>query len=255
LTDAVLFEVQGATAIITLNRPDQRNAVNADICDGLRNAVDRLENTPELRVGILRGAGKVFCAGMDLKAYLAGGADDVLMGKHGFAGFVKRQRTKPIIASVQGAALAGGFEIMLACDMVIATNDAIFGLPEAKIGLVAGAGGAIRLGALLPPAIANEILLTGDTFNAPRAQSLGLVNRVVAPDDRDASALSLALKISENAPLSVAAGLRLAALGGRPTDAMWQANDQEIQDINESYDAKEGVAAFLEKRPPNWTGY
>lgn len=254
MTDAVLIEVQGATAIITLNRPDQRNAVNADICDGLRDAVDRLENTPKLRVGILRGAGKVFCAGMDLKAYLAGGADDVLMGEYGFAGFVKRQRTKPIIASVQGAALAGGFEIMLACDMVIATNDAIFGLPEAKIGLVAGAGGAIRLGGLLPPAIANEILLTGDTFDAARAQSLGLINRVVAPDERDASALSLAQKIAANAPLSVAAGLRLAALGNRPTDATWQANDQEIQDIIESYDAKEGVAAFLEKRRPNWSG-
>jgi enoyl-CoA hydratase len=254
MTDTVLFDVQDNIATITINRPDQRNAINAEVCAGLRDAVDRLENTPELRVGILRGAGKVFCAGMDLKAFMAGNADDILLGQYGFAGFVKRTRTKPIIASVQGAALAGGFEIMLACDMVVAAVDAMFGLPEPKIGIVAGAGGAVRLGALLPPALANEILLTGDTFDADRAKGLGLINHVVSAETLDDTSSNLAQKIAANAPIGLAASLRLAAIGGRASAEMWAANDQEIKRISATQDAKEGIAAFLEKRPPQWSG-
>lgn len=254
MTDTVLFETDGPIAYITLNRPDQRNAVNAEVCDGLREAVDRLENTPELRVGILRGAGKVFCAGMDLKAFLAGGSGAVFHPDHGFASFVKRKRTKPMIAQIQGAALAGGFEIMLACDLVVTEETAVFGLPEPKIGLVAGAGGAVRLGAVLPPVVAHEILLTGDTFSATQALSWGLVNRVVSRDALDQTALKLARTIAANAPRSNTLSLDLASIGGQATDAMWAANDAAITQIGMSNDAQEGVSAFLEKRTPNWTG-
>ena len=254
MTDAVLFETNGPIAIITLNRPDQRNAINAEVCDGMRSAVDRLENTPELRVGILRGAGKVFCAGMDLKTFIAGDALPILTGEHGFAGFVKRERSKPIIASVHGAALAGGFEIMLACDLVMAAEDTVFGLPEPKIGLVAGAGGAVRLGAKLPPVIANEILLTGDTFDTEKALKYGLINQATKLVSLSDKTLDLAQRIAQNAPQALAASLHLSAIGGRANAAMWAANDREIQTINETSDAREGVSAFFEKRSPNWTG-
>ena len=254
MKNAVLFETHDNIAIITLNRPDQRNAVNADVCDGLRDAVDRLENTPKLRVGILRGAGNVFCAGMDLKAFLSGDAMPVLNGEHGFGGFVKRERTKPIIAEVHGAALAGGFEIMLACDMVVAEENTVFGLPEPKIGLTAAAGGAVRLGAMLPPAIANEILLTGDTFDAAHAKTWGLVNRVVTMEKLQETSKQLAQKIAANAPIALTHSLKLAAIGGRATSQMWQASDQAIASISDTQDSREGVAAFLEKRRPNWSG-
>lgn len=253
MTDTVLFETHGNIAIITLNRPDQRNAINAAVCDGMRAAIDRLETTPSLRVGILRGAGKVFCAGMDLKIFQQGDALPILMGQHGFAGFVKRERRKPIIASVHGAALAGGFEIMLACDLVVAAEDTVFGLPEPKIGLVAGAGGAVRIGAKLPPAIANQILLTGDTFDAQQAQTWGLINQITPADTLHDATRTLAKKISANAPEAIAASLRLAAIGSRASADMWAANDREITTINQTQDAQEGVTAFLEKRPPRWS--
>jgi enoyl-CoA hydratase len=253
MTDTVLFETQGDIAIITLNRPDQRNAINPAVCQGMRDAVDRLENTPQLRAGILRGAGKVFCAGMDLKAFMAGDADDILMGEHGFAGFAKRTRSKPIIAAVQGAALAGGFEVMLACDLVVAADDAVFGLPEPKLGIIAGAGGAVRLGALLPPVVANEILLTGQTFDAKKAASFGLINQAVPAEDLMQTSMKLAKTIAANAPKSIAATLRLAANRGRADDKMWALNDAELQAISETNDAQEGIAAFLEKRAPNWS--
>lgn len=254
MTNSVLFEVENNIAIITLNRPDQRNAINTDVCDGLRAAVDRLENTPELRAGILRGAGPVFCAGMDLKAFQAGQGDAILMGEHGFAGFVKRTRTKPIIAQVQGAALAGGFEITLACDMVVASADTVFGLPEPMLGIVAGAGGAVRLGAHLPPVIANEILLTGQVFSAEKAIHWGLINQAVPFDELDKTALKIAQTIARNAPLSIATTMQLAALRGRADTAMWGANDAALQAISETQDAHEGIAAFLEKRSPKWSG-
>lgn len=254
MTDTVLFDVQDDIAIITLNRPDQRNAINPDACTALREAVDRLENTPELRVGILRGAGLVFCAGMDLKAFQAGQANDILLGEHGFAGFVKRNRSKPIIAEVQGAALAGGFELMLACDLIIAADDAVFGLPEPTLGIVAGAGGAVRLGAHLPPVIANEILLTGQVFSAGKAVDWGLINRAVSPSDLSDATLELAKTIARNAPIAIAETLSLTALRGRADDAMWDANDQAIKQISATQDAHEGIAAFLEKRKPKWSG-
>lgn len=254
MTDIVLFEVHDSIAIITLNRPDQRNAINSDVCDGLRAAVDRLENTPELRAGILRGAGPVFCAGMDLKAFQAGQADDILMGEYGFAGFVKRSRTKPIVAQVQGAALAGGFEIMLACDMVVAAADAVFGLPEPMLGIVAGAGGAVRLGAHLPPVIANEILLTGQVFSTEKALEWGLINQATSSDDLDEGTLKIARTIARNAPEAIKTTMRLTGLRGRADVDMWAANDAALQAISETQDAHEGIAAFLEKRSPKWSG-
>lgn len=254
MTDSVLFETQGNIAIITLNRPDQRNAINTDVCANLRSAVDRLENTPDLRVGILRGAGDVFCAGMDLKAFMAGEADAILTEQYGFGGFVKRKRTKPIIASVQGAALAGGFEMMLACDLAVGAQDAVFGLPEVKIGLVAAAGGAARLGAMLPPVLANEILLTGDTFDAQTALKHGLLNRVTSAENLSETTLQLAQKIATNAPIALQSSLALSAIGGRATQDMWAASDAAIRTIGATHDAREGVAAFLEKRAPKWTG-
>jgi enoyl-CoA hydratase len=254
MNDTVLFEARDDIAIITLNRPDQRNAINPDVCEALRDAVDRLENTPKLRVGILRGAGPVFCAGMDLKAFQAGKADDILLGEHGFAGFVKRARSKPIIAQVQGAALAGGFEVMLACDMVVAAQDAVFGLPEPTLGIIAGAGGAVRLGAHLPPVVANDILLTGQTFSAEKAHTWGLINQSIANDDLDETTFKIAQTIARNAPKAIAATLRLAALRGRADIDMWAVNDRELAAISDTHDAQEGIAAFLEKRKANWSG-
>lgn len=254
-TPKVLYEVKDAVAIITLNRPEQRNAIDAETTNQLRVAIDRLEANKTVRVGILAGAGAVFCAGMDLKAFARGEVEDVLFGPGRFAGFVSRQRSKPIIAAVKGAALAGGFELMLACDLAIAERTAHFGLPEATRGLIAGGGGAFRLGQLLPKVIANEILLTGAPVTAERAVALGLLNRVVEPGDLLAEAMHLATEIARNAPLAIASSLELAGFArDASTGTFWQANDRSLRRIMKSDDAREGAQAFSERRPPVWRG-
>ena len=251
----VLFEVQNNIAVISLNRPQQRNAIDAIAGAQLRDAIDAFENDEQLHIAILRGNGPVFCAGMDLKAFADGEAEDILFGTGRFGGLVSRDRIKPIIASVQGAALAGGFELMLACDLVVTSNSAVFGLPESKIGLVAGAGGAFKLGQILPKAIVNEILLTGDAISAERAYALGLVNKLVDESTLEQETLQWAKKISQNAPLSLRSSLRLAnASHSVNEDSCWQINDLLLKELLHSDDAKEGAAAFTEKRKAVWKG-
>ena len=252
---AVLFERQGDIAVITLNRPGQRNAVNGALAIGLHNAVKAFEAEPALRVAILAGAGKVFCAGMDLTSFAQSEVDDVLQGEGRFAGFVALERSKPIIAAVQGAALAGGMEIMLACDMVIAERSAKFGLPEARIGLFAGGGGVFRLAQRMPPCKATEYVVTGATFSAQEAERYGLLNRVVDDGGAMDAALELAREVARSAPRSVEQSLRLLRLSGHESEErLWPLNDTMLADILASDDAQEGVRSFREKRAPDWAG-
>ena len=254
-TDPVILTVDNAIATVTLNRPDQRNAINPAVCDALRAAFDRVEADPDIRVTILTGAGKLFCAGMDLKAFAGGAGDQILFGQYGFAGFVNRPRTKPVIAAVEGAALAGGFEIMLACDLVTAGQSAQFALPEPTIGLVAGAGGAIRLPRYIPRVRANEILLTGATFTAPEATAWGLLNKLVPDGTALESAQVLAHQIARNAPLAVRATMALTNFVHAHAEARsWPQNDAVIRELGQSADAAEGARAFVEKRAPVWRG-
>jgi enoyl-CoA hydratase len=250
------FETRGPVALITLNRPGRRNAVDAATTRALRAALERLEADDELAVGILRGHGPVFSAGMDLRAFVDGEADEILFGPGRFGGFVSHARKKPLIAAVHGAALAGGFELMLACDLVVAAEGCRFGLPEAGLGLVAGAGGAFRVAARLPRAIANEIVLGGALFDTERALQFGLVNRVVPEEELLEAALVLAERLAANAPLSLQAGRALVeagSAGGREED-LWRLNDEWLRRCIASEDAREGAIAFAEKRPPVWRG-
>ena len=256
-TDQVLFELwppDPRIAVTRLNRPAQRNAVDTSLAVALRAAVDRFEADPALRVALLTGVGPVFCAGMDLAAFAAGerpgfGSDE------GFAWFVHRARRKPIIAAVQGSALAGGFELMLACDLAVAAGSALFGLPEVRRGLIAAGGGSVRLPARLPPAIAREMLLTGAPIGAERALALGLVNAVVAAEEVEAAAGALASTIADNAPAALAATKRVCdAVTAAAEAAGWIAAAQAWAEIERSHDACEGALAFKEKRSPVWRG-
>lgn len=250
----VTFETDGAVAVITLNRPDQRNAVSVALMKEFRAVVDRFEADADLRVAILTGAGKIFCAGMDLGAF-ADGEQPGVTDPDRFAAFVARPRTKPIIAAVNGGAFAGGMEIMLACDLAIATRGARFALPEVKRGLIAGGGGAFRLAQRLPKSVANMMLLTGDPIDADAALAFGLISEVVEPDDLMTAAMSLARRIEANAPRAVEATLALsqAATGGDEA-GFWILGDRLWAGIDGSHDALEGARAFKEKREPRWTG-
>jgi enoyl-CoA hydratase len=253
MTDTVLFTHSQGVATVTFNRAVQRNAVNIAVCDALRDIFDEIEGNPAIHATILTGDGTAFSAGMDLKAFIAGDGDAMLFGKYGFGGFVNRTRTKPVIAAVNGAALAGGFEIMLACDLVVAATGAIFGLPESKLGLVAGAGGAMRLAQRVPRLHANKILLTGETFNATHAMNIGLVNDVVEPDMLMPHATQLANTIAANAPLSVQSSMRLSDAAFKAMEN-WDMNDREFHTLSNTNDGKEGANAFIQKRKPIWTG-
>jgi enoyl-CoA hydratase len=251
----VLYEADGDLAVITLNRPERRNAIDAAATAQLRDALDRLEGDERARVGIITGAGdRAFCAGMDLRAFAAGEGAAIVEGRGGFAGFTAYQRTKPVIAAVNGAALGGGCEIVLACDLVVAADGAILGLPEVKRGLFASAGGALRLPLMIPRVRAMELLLTGDAIDAAAALSLGLVNRVVPAGRLLEEAKALGRRISANAPLSVRATLAVARAACGPAESLWSVTDAEWYGIVNSEDAREGPAAFAEKRPPRWQG-
>jgi enoyl-CoA hydratase len=253
--DCVLYQAANGVATVTLNRPAQRNAINPVVCDAMRAAFDQVEDDPEVRVAILTGAGALFCAGMDLKAFSQGAGDIILFGQYGFGGFVKRLRSKPVIAAVEGAAIAGGFELMLACDMVVAGASAQFALPEVRIGLIPGAGGAVRLPVSMPRVRANEILLTGKPFGAQEAADWGVINRVVPDGEALKSALEIASDIATNAPLAVKHTLALAQAAHAANDAAhWPENDKIITQIAQTADAAEGARAFIEKRPPVWQG-
>jgi crotonobetainyl-CoA hydratase len=256
---AVLFETRGAVAIITMNRPESRNAIAAEMSEALGQALERLENDPTLMVGILTGAGTAFCAGADLKKMAEGESLISLKNPQwGFGGIIEHPISKPLIAAVNGPALAGGTEVMLCCDLVIMSKNATFGLPEVKRGLLAAAGGVLRLGGMIPPRIAMEIVLTGDPINAETADRWGLVNQVVEPEQLMESALALAERIAVNAPLSVQASrrvlLKAAGLQREDRPELWELNDAEWHRIFTSEDAKEGPRAFAEKRQAKWSG-
>ncbi|WP_400084028.1 crotonase/enoyl-CoA hydratase family protein [Yoonia sp. R78084] len=253
--DVVLYHAENGIATVTLNRPDQRNAINPEVCDGIRTAFDKVEADPDVRVAILNGTGALFCAGMDLKAFAAGAGDVILFGQYGFGGFVKRARTKPVIAAVEGAALAGGFEMMLACDLVVAGASTQFALPEVRIGLIPGAGGAVRLPVTIPRVRANEILLTGAAFGAQEAADWGLINRITPDGAALQTARTIAAQIAANAPLAVRHTLAIANRALAENDAAhWPANDEIIHQIGQTADAAEGARAFIEKRAPVWRG-
>src|SRR5688500_9206058 len=209
----VSYEQRGAVALITINRPAARNAVNGDVATGIEAAIDRLEEDEGVWVGILTGEGSVFCAGADLKVVASGDMGQMMTAKGGFGGIVKRDRNKPIIAAVDGPALAGGCEIALACDLIVASTAASFGLPEVKRSLVAAAGGLFRLPRALPKNVAMEIVLTGDPIEAQRAYELGLVNRLVEPGQVVEAAMALAEQIIANAPLAVRASRQIVLDG------------------------------------------
>lgn len=252
----MLVEEREGVLLITINRPDKRNAVDSATRSALFAAIERLETSPELRVGILTGAGTAaFCAGMDLVEASSGVASRLGGVDGGFAGLTRYPRSKPLIAAVNGAALGGGFEIVLACDLVIAAEGAWFALPEPRRGIIPGGGGALRLPLHLPKAIANDVLLAGARLDAVAAERWGLVNRVVPASDLLDAALEKAREISDAAPLAISATLAVASTVNRGLEAgAWDVNDASVRFVRSTDDAKEGPRAFAEKRTPHWTG-
>ncbi len=249
----VLTEVREGALLVTLNRPEQRNAVNRAVAEGIAAALDRLDADDALRVGVLTGAGKGFCAGMDLKAFVAG--ERPLVEGRGFAGIVQRAAEKPLIAAVEGFAVAGGFEIALACDLIVAAHGARFGIPEVKRGLVAAGGALLRLPRRIPYHVAMELALTGDFVDAERAFELGLVNRLVEPGAAADAALELADAIAANGPLALAASKRiLVEAPSWPAGSEWERQAEITDPVRASADAREGSVAFAEKRAPRWQG-
>lgn len=252
MADEVLTEARDGVLIVTLNRPEAKNAANRALAEGVAAAMDRLDGEAELRVGILTGAGGTFCSGMDLKAFLTGELPTV--AGRGFAGLTESPPKKPLIAAVNGYALAGGFEIVLACDLVVANKDAKFGIPEAKRGLVAAAGGLVRLPRQINPRLAMELALTGEFISAGRAYEIGLINRVTEGDALD-GALELAAAITANGPLAVAVSKQvMIEQEGWPIDELYKRQNAIAMPVFGSNDAREGAAAFAQKRKPNWTG-
>jgi enoyl-CoA hydratase len=245
----------GHVAVVTLNRPAARNAINAEVAQALHAVVERTEADPDVWVVVLTGAGSdVFCAGADLKEVAAGRAES-LFTANGFAGFVYADRKKPWIAAVNGKALAGGCEIVLACDLVVASAEASFGLPEVSRGLLAAAGGVFRLPRALPRNIAIELMITADNIDALRAAALGLVNRVVQPAEVLAEALALAARVTRNAPIAVRESLQIARRVHDLDEEALRALSRAGRDrVRASEDYQEGPRAFIEKRPPRWTG-
>ncbi|WP_223396700.1 crotonase/enoyl-CoA hydratase family protein [Nocardioides rotundus] len=239
--------------LITLNRPEARNAVDMDVAFALADAFDRLDSDAGLRTAVLTGAGTGFSAGMDLKAFAAGTLP-FLEGR-GFAGFTQRPPRKPVVAAVEGFALAGGMEMVLACDLVVAARDARLGLPEVQRGLVAAAGGLLRLPQRIPWHVASEIVLTGDPLTAQRLHEIGLINRVTEPGESLASAVELASRISDNAPLALQASKEILA---RAVDwgleDGWAHQSPIANRIFSSRDAVEGATAFAQRREPLWRG-
>jgi len=252
----VEYEPRGHVALLTIRRPEARNAVNGDVARGMEAAIDRLEEDENAWVGIVTGEGSVFSAGADLKAIASGQAADLQTAKGGFAGIARRERTKPIIAAVDGPALAGGCEIALACDLIVASKNAAFGLPEVKRSLVAAAGGLFRLPRALPPKIAMEVVLTGDPIPAERAYQYGLVNELVEAGEAVNAAIALAERITANAPVAVWESRKvvLKAGAGATDDELWGESGAAFGRVASTEDFAEGPRAFIEKRAPEWKG-
>lgn len=254
MADEILTRTPGdGTLIIEINRPEARNAVTEVVAHGIAAALDRLDDDPDLRVGILTGAGGTFCAGMDLKAFVRG--ELPIVPGRGFAGLVERGSVKPLIAAVEGYALAGGFEIVLACDLVVAGRSARFGLPEVKRSLVAAGGGLLRLPSRIPYHRAMELSLLGDAVPAEQMADWGLVNRLVDDGSALAEAAELAGRIAANGPLAVVATKRVVAEGGHwPLEEAFARQAVVADPVAASEDAREGAVAFAEKRSPSWKG-
>ena len=247
------IETDASILILTMNRAERRNAMTRSLGEAIAAALDDLDHRADLAVGILTGAGGTFCSGMDLKAFLAGELPSI--PGRGFGGLTEQPPAKPLIAAVEGYAVAGGFELVLACDLVVAAADANFGLPEVRRGLVARGGGLLRLPERLPKNIALELILTGDTLTAERAGALGLVNRVVPPGTALESAVRLARQIAVNAPLALQASKQIVNESPRwPPEERFQRQRALTDPVFDSEDAKEGSLAFAEKRAPVWTG-
>jgi enoyl-CoA hydratase len=261
MSDVVLYTSADRVAVITLNRPEARNAVNREVALGLEAAVDRLEGDPDLWVGVLDAntadqPRPVFCAGADLKAIgETGDASTLDTERGGFAGFAYRERSKPIVAAVDGLAVAGGLEIVLAADVVVATTRSAFGLAEVKRNLIAAAGGLFRLPRAIGGAAAMDAILTGEPIDARRAFELGLVSRLVEPGRASETAIEVARQIASSGPLAVRASRRVVLAASRHDDAtLRQLSTDLLGEVLATEDTKEGLRAFIEKRPPQWQG-
>jgi len=249
----VLTARRDGVLVVELNRPEARNAMNIGTAELVGAAMALLDHDDELSVGVLTGRGTSFCAGMDLKAFLGG--DRAHIPGRGFGGLVEGPPEKPLIAAVEGYALAGGFELALACDLIVAAEDATFGIPEVKRNLVAVGGGLIRLPRRMPGNLAMELALTGQMLSAARAHELGIVNRLSGPGEALDGALALAAEIAANGPLAVRASKRIMRESeGRSEEASFAAQGAVAQPVFESEDAREGATAFAEKRAPVWRG-
>lgn len=253
MADEVLTERRDGVLVVTLNRPEARNAVNLALANGVAVALEELDGEAELQVGVLTGAGGSFCAGMDLKAFVQG--ERPWVEGRGFAGIVQGPPRKPLVAAVEGYALAGGFEVALACDLIVAARDARFGIPEVKRSLVAAGGALIRLPRRIPYHVAMELALTGDPVGAERAYELGVVNRLADSGGALDAALELAGAIAGNGPLALDASKRIVQRAGDWTEEEAWAKQGEIAGpVMVSEDAREGAIAFAEKRAPQWKG-
>jgi enoyl-CoA hydratase len=253
MSDAVLTEDAGSVLVITLTRPEAKNAVNHAVAEGMAAALDELESRDDLTLGIVTGAGGTFSAGMDLKAFLTG--EDPTAGGRGFAGICMKPPRKPLIAAVEGWALAGGCEIALACDLIVAAEDAKFGIPEVKRSLVAAAGGLLRLPRRLPPSIAMELALTGDPLSAVDAHRYGLVNSLAPSGGALDAAQALAGRIIPNGPLALVATKQImAAALDWTVEEGFEKQGPIMAPVFASEDSREGARAFAEKRPPVWKG-
>ncbi len=253
MANEVLVDVADGIMTVTLNRPEAKNAANRAVAVGVAAAMDRLDSDDSIRVAILTGAGGTFCAGMDLKAFVSG--EMPMVEGRGFAGLTEATPRKPLIAAVEGYALAGGLELAISCDLIVTADNAKFGIPEVKRGLAAAAGGLMKLPRQIPSRVAMELAITGDFITAQRAYELGLVNQVVPAGTALAAAKALAARIVANGPLAVAVSKQVIQESADwSADEMWKKQQDLVMPIFGSEDAMEGSIAFAEKRAPNWKG-
>jgi enoyl-CoA hydratase len=252
---AVRFETEGHCVVLTIDRPEARNAVNGEVARGIESGIDALEEDPGAWVGILAGEPPVFCAGADLREINEGRGADLNTERGGFGGLVRRIRSKPVIAAVDGPALAGGTELVLACDLVVASSRSSFGIPEVKRSLVAAGGGLFRLGRKIPANVAMECALTGDPISAERAAQLGLVNDLCDPGEALDAARAMAARVCANAPVAVRQTRRVVSEATWADDELgWRLSLEGMMEAMSSDDFKEGLQAFIEKRAPRWKG-
>ncbi len=253
MTNAVTTEIHDQVMVITLNRPDAMNAINQDLADQLAQALDALDSNNDISVGVITGAGRGFCAGMDLKEFVSKGMP--MVGDRGFGGITERAAKKPLISAVEGFALAGGLELALATDLIVAAKGVKFGIPEVSVGLFAAAGALLRLPRVLPYGRAMKMALTGEPIKAEEAYELGMVAELTEKGEALEKAIDLAQRIAKNAPLGLNASKALIReMQGRTEEEFWAYQKAQLDTVFNSADGKEGATAFAEKRAPNWTG-